>query len=138
MTTPNRRRRNALLGLVLTCAGLALATSAQDAGDKDLRRNYALIYGTVWNRAEHPVYGAVVKIRREGQKKAHWQLFSDHRGEFAQRVPAGTADYVVWVDDTRRVSDPLVMRRKLKPGQVETKVHIENDERADIGLHLTE
>ena len=27
---------------------------------------------------------------------------------------------------------------KLKPGQVEAKIRIENDERADISLHLTE
>ena len=37
-------------------------------------------------------------IRRADQKKAKWELNSDHSGEFAQRLPAGKADYVVWAD----------------------------------------
>ncbi len=45
-----------------------------------------------------PLYGVKVKIRRADQKKAHWELYSDHNGEFAQRVPAGQADYLVWAD----------------------------------------
>jgi hypothetical protein len=106
--------------------------------DKSLRKDYALIFGTVWDREGHPVYGAIVKIRRQGEKSGHWELISDHSGEFAQRVPPGAADYVVWVDDTRQVVNPRVARRKLKPGQAQTKVHIDNDERVDIGLHLTE
>jgi hypothetical protein len=97
-----------------------------------------LIFGTVWDRENHPVHGAVVKIRRDGEKQPRWELMSDRRGEFAQRVPTGNTDYVVWVADTRQVANPLVARRKLKPGQAETKVHIENDERADISLHLAE
>jgi hypothetical protein len=35
--------------------------------------------------------------QRQGQK-ARWELYSNHTGEFAQRVPAGKADYVVWAD----------------------------------------
>ena len=54
---------------------------------------YALIFGTVWGPDDRPVYGVKVKIRRADQKKARWELFSDHHGEFAQRVPVGPADY---------------------------------------------
>jgi hypothetical protein len=50
---------------------------------------------------------------------------SDSRGEFAQRVPAGTADYLVWAE---------VKSHKGHSG--ETKVHVESDERVDIGLHI--
>ena len=50
---------------------------------------YALIFGTVWGPDDHPLYGVKVKIRRADQKKAHWELYSDHNGEFAQRVPPG-------------------------------------------------
>ena len=79
------------------------------------------------------VYGVKVKIRRASEKKARWELFSDHSGEFAQRVPAGKADYVVWCD----LKDYKMPRgRHLKPG-TEVTVHIQNDERSDIGLHLT-
>ena len=59
---------------------------------------YALIFGTVWGPDDHPLYGVAVKIRRADQKKARWELHSDHHGEFAQRVPPGPADYLVWAD----------------------------------------
>jgi hypothetical protein len=78
------------------------------------------------------VYGVKVKIRRADQKKARWELVSDRHGEFAQRVPAGQAEYVVWPD----LKDyKLPSGKHLKPG-TEVTVHISNDERSDIGLHL--
>lgn len=94
--------------------------------------SYALIFGTVWSPDGQPVYGVRVKIRRADQKKSHWELYSDHAGEFAQRVPAGKADYMVWAD----LKDyKLPNGRHLRAG-TEVTVHIENDERADLGLHL--
>lgn len=94
---------------------------------------YALIFGTVWDPDAHPIYGITVKIRRLPDKKPKWQLYSDHSGEFAQRVPAGQADYVVWAD---------LKGVKTKDGQPlhlaePVDVHVEYDERVDIGLHLT-
>ena len=93
---------------------------------------YALIFGTVWDPDNHPVYGITVKIRRVPDKKPKWQVYSDHSGEFAQRVPAGKADYVVWAD---------LKGVKTKEGQPlhlaeHVPVHVEYDERVDIGLHL--
>jgi hypothetical protein len=96
---------------------------------------YALIFGTVWGPDDRPVYGVKVKIRRAQDKpnKARWELFSDHQGEFAQRIPAGKADYMVWADlKSFKPADG----KTLGPGQ-EVPVHVENDERVDIGLHLT-
>jgi hypothetical protein len=92
---------------------------------------YALIFGTVWDAQNRPVYGVPIKIRRSDQKKAKWQVMSDHRGEFAQRVPAGKADYVVTAD----IKPPKDKKDWKRP---ETRAHIENDERTDVGLHLTE
>jgi len=94
---------------------------------------YALIFGTVWGPDNHPVYGIRVRIRRLPDKKAKWELYSDHAGEFAQRVAAGKADYVVWAD---------LKGVKTKDGQPlhlaeQVDVHVEYDERVDIGLHLT-
>ncbi len=106
----------------------SLAWTQSRAQKRDPRKDYALIFGTVWSPQRRPVYGVRVKIRRADEKKARWELMSDHNGEFAQRVPPGKADYVVWAD----VKTP---RGKPKP---ETIAHIENDERVDIGLHLTE
>ena len=99
---------------------------------QDPRKPYALIFGTVWGPDNRPIYGVHVKIRRADQKKAKWELYSDHQGEFAQRVPTGKADYIVWAD---LKGFKLLNGNKLQPGE-EVTVHIEGDERQDIGLHL--
>jgi hypothetical protein len=93
---------------------------------------YALIFGTVWGPDDHPLYGVKVKIRRADQKKAHWELYSDHNGEFAVRVPVGANDYFVWTD--LQGYKPLTGKVLHQTGEV--KVHIDKDERQDIGLHL--
>jgi hypothetical protein len=94
---------------------------------------YALIFGTVWGPDDHPVYGITVKIRRVPDKKPKWEVYSDHAGEFAQRVPAGKADYVVWADlKGVKTTDGQSLRLAQ-----EVDVHVEYDERVDIGLHLT-
>jgi hypothetical protein len=109
------------------------AVWASDDNTKPTKNSapYALIFGTVWDAQGRPAYGIPIKIRRADQKKAKWELLSDHRGEFAQRVPAGKADYIVWAD-----IKPKKGQKDAKP--IETTAHIENDERIDIGLHLSE
>jgi hypothetical protein len=127
--------RMALLGLcfslILCLASSAVGTGVfPSAGDKP-EKPYALIFGTVWGPNDHPLYGVRIKIRREDEKKARWELYSDHHGEFAQRVPAGKHDYVIWADVKDRKSEngnPL-------QGE-EVKVHVDADERVDTGLHL--
>lgn len=93
---------------------------------------YALIFGTVWGPDDHPLFGVRVKIRLADQKKARWELYSDHHGEFAQRVPAGSADYLVWAD-LKGYKSPSG-KQLHQDGEI--KVHVDNDERQDIGLHL--
>jgi hypothetical protein len=93
---------------------------------------YALIFGTVWGPDDHPLYGVKVKIRRADQKKAHWELYSDHHGEFAQRVPSGPADYLVRADLKGYKS---ASGKELHQDE-EVKVHVDKDERQDLGLHL--
>ncbi len=95
---------------------------------KPHEKPYALIFGTVYGPDNRGAYGVRVKIRRADEKKAKWELTSDHRGEFAQRVPAGGANYIVW-------ADVKTLKGATPP---EIKVHILNDERQDISLHLTE
>jgi hypothetical protein len=104
---------------------LVAATVAATASDKATEKPYALIFGTVYAPDNRPAYGVRVKIRRADQKKPHWELFSDHQGEFAQRVPAGAADYVIWAVPERD-----------RQATAEVKVHVQSDERIDIGLHL--
>jgi hypothetical protein len=96
---------------------------------------YALIFGTVWGPDDHPIYGITVKIRRASDKpkKVRWEQYSDHNGEFAQRVPAGDADYILWADlKGVKTTDgkPLHLVK-------EVTVHVYDDEREDTGLHLS-
>jgi hypothetical protein len=96
---------------------------------------YALIAGTVWGPDDRPIYGVTVKIRRstDKPKKVRWEVYSDHMGEFAQRVPAGEADYILWAD-LKGVKSPDGKPLRLPQ---EVTVHIYNEEREDTGLHLT-
>lgn len=103
--------------------------AAQRPNDKP----YALIAGTVWGPDDHPVYGVLVKIRRAKDKKPKWELYSDHHGEFALRVPPGEADYILTADLKHfKPADgrPLHLLQ-------DVTVHVYNDEREDTSLHLT-
>jgi len=102
------------------------------AREQSRAANYALIFGTVWGPDDRPVYGVQVKIRVATEKKARWEVHSDHLGEFEQRVPVGKQDYVLWADLKGYKNAAY---KHLQPGP-EVTVHIENDERVDTGVHL--
>ena len=121
-----------LFGLILGANSKSLSSPQRTAKPE---KPYALIFGTVWGPDDHPVYGVPIKIRRASDKprKVRWELYSDHNGEFAQRVPAGEADYILSADlKTFKFVDgkPLHLAK-------EVTVHVYNDERQDTGLHLT-
>ena len=113
-----------------------LPSAAAAPGSKDLKPGepYALIFGTVWGPDNRSVYGITVKIRRVTDKKPKWEVYSDHSGEFAQRVPAGKSDYVVWADVKGVKTTYGVPLHLAEP----VDVHVEYDERVDISLHLTQ
>jgi len=120
----------ARLALRSGCALLLLFASTRafpQHSAQSAKQDYALIYGTVWGPDDRPVAGIPVSIRRSGDKKPKWQLTSDNRGEFAQRVPAGEDDYIVEADVKTPKGQP-------KP---QATVHITGDERQDMSLHLT-
>ena len=113
--------------LVLGGAGLGFLPGVSQASGKEAAgKPYALIIGTVFSPENAPVYGIKIKVQKNQQKKAHWETYSNHQGEFAVRVPAGAADYVVSAEPPKKSA-----------GGVEISVHIVNDERKDISLHLT-
>ena len=133
--TTHRLARFEHVRLALVCGIVLLASFLPvrlRAAAEDPHKPYALIIGTVWGPDGRPVYGVKVLIRRADQKKAKWELYSNHTGEFAQRVPAGKADYVIWADQK---SVKSISNNKLHPG-AEANVHVAGDERVDIGLHL--
>ncbi len=137
--------RNALLCLsVALFAALAVAR-VQDDDDKKKKKPekpaipFAIIFGTAFGPDDHPLYGVKIKIHPVEKKRPNWDLFSDHRGEFAVHVPPGPSDYVVQGEGEyipMENGKPQMSRKKKLKG--EAKVHIDNDERRDISLHLTE
>ena len=138
MITPSLRRRGrssapTLLG-ILAVVLLLPALLSHDClfAQKSREKPYALIAGTVWGPDDRPVYGVPVKIRRAKDKKPKWEVYSDHHGEFAQRVPPGDCDYILSAD----LKDVKSSDGKPLHSQ-EVTVHIYSDERQDTGLHLT-
>ena len=124
------------------CVLLALLPSGVATSKEKPKKEkpYALIFGTAYGPNDRPLYGVKITIRPEKKKHPSWDLISDHRGEFAQRVPAGTNDYVVRGEaEYALVGDdgkPQLSKKVRLKG--ETRVHIDNEERRDISLHLTE
>ena len=107
--------------------------------DQKLEKNYGLIFGTAYGPDDRPLYGVKVRVRPMGKKSPHWELFSDHRGEFAQRVPPGPGDYVLSATaEIAPVENGTPKDHKKKRVKAEVTVHIEGEERKDISLHLTE
>jgi hypothetical protein len=124
------RSLSVLLAILLMGGALSSAPlhpSPQSSSKKN-SQDYALIFGTVWGPDSHPLAGVPIRIRRASEKKFRWEQVSNHTGEFAQRVPVGTQDYVIQADIKTPKGVP-------KP---ETKVHIDDNERQDVGIHLTE
>ena len=110
---------------------LLLASSQPSFLAAQKSKDYALIFGTVWGPDNRPVYGVKVKIRRARDKKPKWEVFSDHNGEFAQRVPVGDSDYFLTAD-LKNIKTP-----DGKPLHADdVTVHVYDDEREDTGIHL--
>ena len=132
-TETTRDRRSWVALPLLACLLPFLTSSALLQGrDRPKESDYALIFGTVWGPDDLALPGVKVKIRRAEDKKARWELYSNRRGEFEQRVPAGKHDYVIWADTK---GYKLPNGKHLQPSP-EVTVHVENNERADTGLHL--
>ena len=121
----SRRRLRRLVAASVALL-LCLPALAAPAGSATAPAPYALIFGTVWGADHRPVYGVHVKLRRADEKKFRWEATSDHRGEFGIRVPAAKGDYVL-------VPDVKFADHRPAPEQA---IHVDYDERVDVGVHL--
>ena len=130
---PSSLRLLSFLLIVLSLVAASGDTATAKQPKPKPKKDYSLIVGTVWGPDDLPVYGVKVKIRRSRDKKAKWELYSDHHGEFAQRLPVGKADYLVTAD----LKDFKPNDGKPLHQVQEVTVHIDSDERVDIGLHLS-
>lgn len=137
MTIPERvcglNLRTQISLTLLACFAVCLTICIPLHGQQRPKpKDYAVIFGTVWGPDDHPVAGVKVKIRKAGEKKAHWELYSNRRGEFEQPVPTGKQAYIVWADLKGFKSHE---GKHLQTGP-EVTIQIESNERADVGLHL--
>jgi hypothetical protein len=134
-TTPELRAARTPALAALTCLTLiSILTCPLHARNASSPQRHAVIFGTVWGPDDRALRGVEVQVRRADstKKKARWTAYSNRRGEFEVAVPAGKADYVIWAV-TRHYKLPDGKHLQDSP---EVPVHVENDERADTGLHL--
>lgn len=109
---------------------------ADDKKD-DHKKDYGVMFGTAYGPDDRPMYGVRVTIHPVGKKHPNWEMQSDHRGEFAQRVPPAAADYLVTGEaEVAPVVNgkPQTSKKKRLKGQV--TVHIDGAEWHDFSLHL--
>jgi hypothetical protein len=148
----DRRRITIAAVLGLAVLGLNSFAIAQDdskkaddskrlAGDKDKKddkqKDYGVIFGTAYGPDDRPLYGVRVTIHPVGKKHPSWELVSDHRGEFAQRVPPAPADYLVTGEaEVAAIVNGKPQRSKKQRLKGEARVHIDGAEWRDFSLHL--
>src|SRR5215470_13459213 len=112
--------------LALTSCFFLLSLHTASETRKPKTKETAVIFGTVWGPDDRGLPGIRVNIRKAGEKKTRWQVFSNRRGEFEQEVPSGKQDYVIRAD-VKGVKLPD--GRHLQPSP-EVTVHIESNESA--------
>lgn len=129
--------RAAKFALVLTVSILFSSAFASAFKDPKETRNYGLIEGTVYGPDDRPIYGVKVQIHPVGKKHPNWERYSDHRGEFAQRVPLDTSDYEVVAE--AQIA-PVVEGKPQHSGKQRVKavgrVHVDKSTVSDVSLHL--
>jgi len=133
VSTDRRLAIAAALGLILLGLG-SYASAAFDGKQKD--KDYGLLFGTAYGPDDHPMYGVRVTIHPVGKKHPSYEQLSDHRGEFAQRLPPGPRDYLVIGEIEIPVKNGKAQKKKHLKG--ETTVHLEGQERHDFSLHMKE
>lgn len=134
--TVNTSFRKAGIAAVISLALFASSALALK-GPKKEQKPSGLIFGTVYGPDDRPVYGVKIQIHPVGKKKPNWELMSDHRGEFAQRVPLDPAGYEVSGEaEIVPIVDGKPQHSHKKRVRDVAKVHVEKDVEQDISLHL--
>jgi hypothetical protein len=88
----------------------ASPASTQDSSSERHRVIPAfLILGTVFNENDYAFPGVEVKIRRKGEKKFRYDLYTNYRGEFGVRVPDGIEYEVVVRQKNYKEQSQVVM-----------------------------
>ena len=127
------------LKLALAFLLASLLSSAFALKDPKPTQPYGLISGTVYGPDDRPIYGVKVQIRPMGKKHPTWERYSDHRGEFAQRVPLDNSYYELFAEaEIAPVVDGKPQHSVKKRVKATAKVRVDKDTISDVGLHLKE
>ncbi len=120
-------------------AALFVSSALALKDQKKEQKPFGLIFGTVYGPDDRPFYGAKIKIRPVGKKRPNWELMSDHRGEFAQRVPLDPADYEINGEaEIAPIVDGKPQLSRKKRVKATARVHVEKDVEQDVSLHFHE
>jgi hypothetical protein len=126
-----RRRKTRIISLLISLLTLAAASILPALGDKkkDAAEPYVLLAGTVFQESGFALPNAeVVVIQDPAPETKHskvkkMQALSDSRGEFAIRLPAGNAHYLLKVSAKG-------FRDEEKP------VTVQGEDRLDVTIQL--
>lgn len=101
----------------------ASTTRQAESNSNGKKRNLPgyVILGTVFNEKALAYPNARVQIRREAEKKYHWETYTNSRGEFAVRVPEGQ-EYEVLVKEKRYKE--IAMKVSAKAGDLQERLSI--------------
>ena len=129
---PHKARIAAAVSVALFVSS-AMALKAPQKEQKP----FGLIFGTAYGPDDRPLYGVKIQIHPVGKKRPNWELMSDHRGEFAQRVPLNPADYEISGEaEITPIVDGKPQPSRKKRVKATAKVRVDKDVEQDISLHL--
>jgi hypothetical protein len=94
---------------------------SDSTGKKNKRVPPYVIIGTVFNEAAFSFPNVHVQIRKTGEKKFHWETYTNSRGEFAVRVPEGP-EYEVVVKEKKYKE--VAVRVNANNGEMEQRLSI--------------
>jgi hypothetical protein len=91
-----------------------------------------LILGTVFNEQALAFPGVQVKVRRKGEKKFRYEMYTNSRGEFAIRVPDGI-EYEVVVRQKNYQEQSQMLEANLADVQKRLTFKLESNKPAKAG-----
>jgi len=102
-----KKRKSSPSVLLAACLLAAFTLTAEE---KPAAKGQAILAGSVHDQPSGlAIPGIRIEIRRQGEKKPRWRAVTDVRGDFAVRVPAGQASYVIATASKEHVNQEIAV-----------------------------